>query len=200
MTGTRPWLHQLAQSQHGATAVEFALVVPMLLMVVMGLFDMTYNMYTSSMLRGAIQQAARNATTEFGAENTTALDESISKAVHAIAPQANVQFARKSYIDYADVGKPEDYTDLDDDGRCDNGEPFEDVNGNGVWDKDRGITGNGGARDAVLYTVDVTYPRAFGMIGLLGFSPNVVAQAKSILRNQPYGPSTHQPPQMGHCL
>ena len=43
------------------------------------------------------------------------------------------------------------------------GEPFEDANANGTWDEDRGSDGQGGARDAVLYVVSVSYRRAFGV-------------------------------------
>jgi hypothetical protein len=45
----------------------------------------------------------------------------------------------------------------------------------------------GGARDAVLYTVTVEYPRAFPMMGLLGFSETVTARSRTVLRNQPFG-------------
>ncbi len=46
----------------------------------------------------------------------------------------------------------------------------------------------GGARDAVLYTASASYPRAFPLMKLIGFSPIVTAQVQTVLRNQPYGP------------
>lgn len=70
---------------------------------------------------------------------------------------------------------------------CSEGEPFEDANGNGLWDPDRGIVGQGGARDAVLYTVEVRYPRAFPVSGLIGLDPEFVSRAATVLRNQPFG-------------
>ena len=56
----------------------------------------------------------------------------------------------------------------------------------------------GGARDAVLYDVTVTYPRAFPVMGLLGFSHTVSAQAQTVLRNQHYGPQ-NRPAGVGNC-
>ena len=76
-------------------------------------------------------------------------------------PNATIDIDRRAYVDYSDVNRPEDFTDNNDDGMCDDGEPYEDINNNGMWDQDRGKDDMGGARDAVLYTVTVSYPRAF---------------------------------------
>jgi hypothetical protein len=96
------------------------------------------------------------------------------------------------------VHQPEDFSDVDSDGVCDNGEPFEDVNGNDTWDADRGADGMGGARDAVLYTATLSYPRAFPLMGLLGFDNTVTARARTVLRNQPYG-NQDVTVAIGHC-
>ena len=56
----------------------------------------------------------------------------------------------------------------------------------------------GGARDAVLYTVTVSYPRAFPVMKLLGFSNTVTARARTVLRNQPYGAQNKTAP-IGNC-
>ena len=40
--------------------------------------------------------------------------------------------------------------DINANGTCDSGEAYEDANGNGIWDANRGRIGSGGARDAVL--------------------------------------------------
>ena len=76
---------RLARAEDGATAVEFALIAPVFIMMLMGMFDMGYNMYTDQMLNGAIQQAARNSTLETGAGSATTLDSNVSKAVGAVA-------------------------------------------------------------------------------------------------------------------
>ena len=91
-----------------------------------------------------------------------------------------------------------DFTDTNDDGLCNEGEPFEDINGNGTWDDDRGRADTGSARDAVMYSVTVTYPRAFPVMSLLGFSDTVTAKARTVLRNQPYGPQ-NKPAAVGSC-
>ena len=47
-------LKRLGQDQTGATIVEFALITPALMVVLMGLFDLAYNMYTNEMLNGEV--------------------------------------------------------------------------------------------------------------------------------------------------
>ena len=176
---------RLGRCDAGVTLVEFALVAPMLLMVLMGLFDLGYNMYTTAMLNGSIQDAARDSGIE-GAKTAT-LDASVTRAVTAIVPNATLTFNRKSYSSFSKVGRAEDFTDVNGNGTCDANEPFEDANVNGSWDKDVGLAGQGGARDAVLYTVLVTYPRAFPVASFVGLPNTFTTRATMVLRNQPYG-------------
>lgn len=175
----------LLRDDRGATVVEFALVAPVMLMTLMGLFDMGHAQYTRALLEGAINKAARSATIE--GSNTGTIDTRVETVVRQIAPSATLTFARKTYSDFSDVGMPEDFDDVDKDGSCNNGEPYEDANGNGTYDLDRGKTGNGGARDAVLYTVNVSYKRILPVGRLVGQGDTMTMQVVTVLRNQPYG-------------
>ncbi|WP_137679299.1 TadE/TadG family type IV pilus assembly protein [Aurantiacibacter suaedae] len=176
----------LGRNENGAALVEFALIAPVLVAMLLGLFEIGYNMYTQAQLQGTIQRAARDSSIENAGKGKAAIDERVERAVKLIAPRADVDFSRKSYATFSDVAQAEDFTDVDGNGICDNGEQFEDANGNGVWDEDRGKEGLGGARDVVLYKVTVGYPRAFGISKLFGFSDRVEFEASSVLRNQPY--------------
>lgn len=180
------FLSRLLADQQGTSITEFAMIAPALCMTLFGLFELSHTVYTSTMLEGAIQKAARNSTLEGAAIADGAIDTNVSRAVHRIVPGASIHFARKAYAKFADVSQPEDYNDLNENGICDNGEPFEDANGSGTWDEDRGLNGAGGARDAVLYEVTVSYDRMFPAAAVLGFAPTVTTQASTVLRNQPY--------------
>lgn len=183
MTGL---LGQLRQSREGATVVEFALISPALVLVLMGLFDMGFTLYANVMLQGALQEAARSSTVEGAGNSLAAIDDEVATQVGRVVPGAQFVFSRKAYSNFSDVGTAEDYTDSNANGACDAGEPFEDANGNGSWDRDRGLNGLGGARDAVLYKVSMTYERPLPMASLLGFSDTVSSAATTVLRNQPY--------------
>ncbi|MDE2442629.1 MAG: pilus assembly protein [Betaproteobacteria bacterium] len=188
----------LRVDQSGVTIVEFALITPVLLLTLMGLFDAGYNVYATSMLRGSIQKTARDSTIE-GA-NTAALDANVTTAVQRIVPGATVTFSRKAYATFSWISKAEDYSDVNKNGTCDAGEPFEDSNGNGTWDTDRGQTGNGGARDAVIYTVNVTYPRAFPLAAFMKMSNTVTMSATMVLRNQPYTLPNQYTAKTANCI
>jgi TadE-like protein len=180
-------LLRLGRDSRGVTAVEFALIAPALLTILLGVFDAGYNLYAASVLDGATQKAARDSAIEGAEAKGLAIDDAVRSAVHDVVPSANVIFDRRAYRDYSDIHQPEDFTDVDKDGACDNGEPFEDANGNGVWDADRGADSMGGARDAVLYTVTITYPRAFPLMRFIGIPDTVTTTTRTVLRNQPYG-------------
>lgn len=177
---------RLGRDERGVTAVEFGLVAPVLLMSMFGLFDLGYNVYTASLLEGAIQKVARDSSLEGASGKTATLDAKVTKMVQTIAPQATVSFARSAYAQFSNVKQPEDFTDVDNDGVCNNGESFEDANGNGTWDSDQAAAGSGSARDAVLYQVTVTYPRQFPVMKFLGMGSTFSMQARTILRNQPW--------------
>ena len=189
---------RLRRDARGATAVEFAAIAPALLLVVLGLMDLGYNIYATSLHEGAGHKAGREATIEGAETRGLAIDNGVRAAVGDIAPNAEVSFSRRAYIDFSDVDQPEEFTDTNEDGICNEGEPFEDANANGSWDEDRGSADMGGARDAVLYTVTVSYPRAFPAMRLFGFSDRVTATAHTVLRNQPYGPQ-NQAMAVGNC-
>ena len=194
-------LSALLRDRCGVIAVEFALVAPVLMLMLMGLFDLSYNMYTTQMLQGAIENAARNSSIEGAVGKEAQLDAMVTTAVRAVAPPATLTFTRRAYSSFTKAGRPEDFTDVDSDGVCSKGEPFEDANGNGKWDTDGGKTGFGGARDAVLYTVVVKYQRAFPIAGLIpGQSKTFTLSAATVLRNQPYGQQAAKvAPATGNC-
>ena len=179
-------IERLLRDTRGATVVEFAAIAPCLLMVILGVMDLGYNLYATSLLEGAIQAAARDSTIEGAEGRRVDIDDRVRDVVDDLVFDADVEFDRRAYTDFSDIARPEEFTDSNGDGICNAGEPFEDANGSGAWDDDRGKAGMGGAREAVLYTVTVSYPRAFPVMGLLGFDETVSTKSRTVLRNQPY--------------
>ncbi|HEX7709910.1 MAG TPA: TadE family protein [Sphingomonadaceae bacterium] len=175
--------HALRKDCSGSVLVEFALTAPLWIYLVMSSLDLGQLAYAKSILDGATQDAARNASLETG--DTTAADAMVAKQVRRIAPGATVTTSRVSYYDFADIGRPEKWTDKDRDGECDNSEPYTDENGNGQWDADIGKSGNGGADDVVMYTVTVTYDRLFKMPLSPGVSTRTIS-ATAVRKNQPF--------------
>ncbi|TIX50061.1 TadE/TadG family type IV pilus assembly protein [Alteraurantiacibacter aquimixticola] len=179
-------LRKIRSDETGATVVEFAMVLPILLVMVIGIFDVAMNLYAQSVLQGLMQQAGREFSLEDSRDRQAKVEGYITDQIKLVAPGAQLQFVRDAYFDFSDVGEPETFVDGNSDGECNNGEIFDDYNGNGTFDLDRGESGFGGARDAVLFTSIVTYPRLFPMDGLLGLTDTVTIRASTVLRNQPF--------------
>lgn len=178
---------KLHRDEDGATLVEFGFVAPVLILMVMGIFDMGHSQYTTALMNGAMQKAGRDLTLENAGSQESTIDQLVIDQVsHVVPDNATITLEKLSYFDFEDIGEAEEFTDTNGDGICNDGEPFEDSNGNSQWDNNRGETGIGGARDAVLYTAVVTYPRLFPMYGLAGMPQDVELRASTVLRNQPY--------------
>ncbi len=183
-------LDRLGGHQRGTAVMEFALTAPLFLLVLMGIFDYSWQMYAKQVLQGAVSDAARAATLESSASDQSALDAAVRERVRNVYHDANVTFVRKAYESFDAIGDPENFTDEDGDDSYDSGECFEDVNGNASWDSDRGSTGNGGAEDVVLYTASMNFDRILPVWRMLGQEQYTTLTATTVLRNQPYNAST----------
>jgi hypothetical protein len=183
----RALFRRLHRESSGVTLVEFAFVGPVLILMIMGLFDIAHTQYSSSVLHGAMQKAGRDLTLESALSRQNAIDAAVTAQVQSVMPPGStVVLEKQSHFDFSDVNQPEEFTDQNGDNRCNNNEPYVDNNDNGNWDPDRGKAGIGGARDVVLYTATVTYPRLFPLYGLAGLPQNVTIRASTVLRNQPF--------------
>ncbi len=178
---------RIARDRRGATIIEFALLAPVLLLLLMGLFDLCYRSYAQSVLTGALQAAARKGTLEGNATTSAsqAIDEAVIQQVRPVAPNLTWVSKRLHYRNYDGV-EAEPFDDVNSNNRYDPGECFTDTNGNGLWDADPGTTGQGGANDITVYTVEITYPRLFPLTELMGWSSDQTISASSALKNQPY--------------
>ncbi|HZF42358.1 MAG TPA: TadE/TadG family type IV pilus assembly protein [Sphingomonadaceae bacterium] len=193
----------LRSDRRGAALAEFGLIIPVLLILLMGAFDAGHRLYARSVLQGAVQKAARDAGLENGtaASRQASIDAGVRSQLLNIHKDAAVTIDRRAYRDFANAAAPaETFTDTDNDGVCDGGEPFEDINRNGTRDLDIGILGQGGAEDAVVYTVRMRYTSVTPVSAIVGINNQVDMTAQTVLRNQPYNDqSPALSPLVGNC-
>jgi Flp pilus assembly protein TadG len=175
----------LARDERGATLVEFAIVAPVMLLLLFGLFELSYRIYLQSVLTGAMQRAGRAAALETGGSTAEVVNNKVMEQIRPVATNATFTSTRKAYYDYKSIA-PEPFTDTNNNGARDAGECYSDVNANGSWDQDPGRDGLGGANDSIVYTMKVTYPRIFPLTGWIGGNADQVITASTILKNQPY--------------
>lgn len=183
-------LARLRADQRGATIIEFAIVAPVMCLLLVGAFDTAHTLYARAVLQGILQKTARDSTIEDSADVAVqaVIDDKVRKQVRAIANNSTITFTRRYYRTFskAYAAQAEAYTDTNHNGTCDNGEPYTDANNNTVWDKDGGDSGQGGAKDRTVYTVTVSYPRFFPLWKWVGGSSTTKLTASTVLENQPY--------------
>jgi hypothetical protein len=161
--------------------------------LLLGVLDLGYRSYVTSIIQGALHEAARMATV--GGVPLTTIQTHVQNRLQRFSNNATINVTTRSYADFTGVGIPETITsDTAPVGTYNQGDCFEDYNGNGHYDLDRGRSGLGGAEDVVYFEVTMTYPHIVPLGRFLGWSNNVTITQNTLLRNQPYaGRSTGVP-------
>lgn len=195
------------RDERGTTILEFGLIAPSLIVMLMGALDFGHTLYMQSVLQGAVQKASRDGTLQqtAGTDETirNTIDTIVRNQVKTLHRQAAVTITRRFYRTFSDAAAAaaEAFTDTDHDGLCNHGEPFDDRNSNGVRDTDGADSvDRAGARDNVVYTVSISYPRMFPIDKLIGGNGTTKLTATTVLANQPFGTqASYGAPTTGHC-
>jgi len=175
----------LGRDSKGATIVEFALILPVMCMMILGTLDLGYRAYVASIVQGALHDAARMATV--GGVTTAQIQTFVQNRLQSFSRNATITTTARSYSDYSGVKVAETITnDTVPLGTYNTGDCFEDSNGNGSYDTDRGRSGTGGSEDVVYFEVTMTYPHIVPVGKLFGWSGNITTTQNTVLRNQPY--------------
>lgn len=197
----RALLRRLRRDRRGVTIVEFAIVTPVMMLLILGLGELLYQVYAQSVLNGELQKAGRDSGIEGGATSTATIDGRVITRMTPLMKNLTQNCAagsyatpvwcstRKSYDSFTEVA-PEPFTDGNGNGIRDAGECFTDMNDNGTWDADPGANGQGGASAVTLYTMTITYPRMFPVARLFGWSNQQTITSNTLLKNQPYASQT----------
>lgn len=195
MTPLAASLCKLARDSRGVTLVEFAFVAPVLLLMLIGGFDLAHQSYVRSVMQGALNDAARRAAVEdpeFGSEGDTVeerVEAMVSDRLASLAPGATITVTQENYFDFSGIGNPEKLmTDKNKNGKYDavDKDCFADLNENGEYDTDTGRDGVGGANDVVFYQATLTMPRLVPLHAFLRVSDSYNLAAETAIRNQPY--------------
>lgn len=197
-------LRRLWRCQSGVEMIEFALVSPVLFAFVLGCLEVSMALYSQVDVEGAMRVASRwgitgQATDRDG--NPVVREQYIRDIIASnISRRIDMDTATLTLCEYGsftDVRQPEPFTDTNENGTRDDGEPYDDLNGNTEWDEDRGTTGAGAAGSVVLYKFDYDWPLLTGMISsVFGKDGKLRMSASIVARNEPFRgttPSEGQP-------
>jgi Flp pilus assembly protein TadG len=184
---------KLRRREEGTTLVEFAMIAPVLFLLITGFMELAYVLFARSTLESAVMAAARSArVADCPAENAKVVEKMIQDRMTVISSadgQAAVVTVESYGQNFGDVGNPEPFDDANGNNERDAGESYTDVNGNGQWDKDMGATGAFGqfgevVRFTASYNVTSLVPFVAAQINEgKNFYP---IQAVTVVRNEPF--------------
>lgn len=183
-------MRSLWRAEQGATALEFALVSPVLFLLVMGTVETALIYTAQNLLESATFSASRLGKT--GRVNNASTQQQtirveLERVAGALLDPKRIQITSFSYKDFNEVGQPEPFVDANNNKKRDNGENYTDINNNGQYDEDRGSTGYGKATEIVVYQVrypwDLFTPL---MAEFIGEDGTITLTSRAVVKNEPY--------------
>lgn len=188
-------LRRLAADTAGVSVVEFGLMIIPFTLVMVGLVDLSYQMYVHSVLQGAANDAARivsvespNIGTSGSLENRVKqLIQSRMRAIDMSGATYNV--TADTYYRYSNHGRPERLTyDKNSNGVYNAADDcFLDSNPNGTFDTSvSSRSGVGGADDVVQFKINLQMPRLIPIGRLWGDTNNLNMNVTTAVKRQPF--------------
>jgi Flp pilus assembly protein TadG len=183
-------LSRFLRCRKGVSALEFAFIAPAILLTLTGIIDLMMVMFVSALMEGGLRDGARLGRTGFQPVGTTreeAILQKIADATLGLIDMNQAQVTTLEYNSFAAIGQPEDFTDTNANSQYDVGEPWVDVNGNGVWDADQGTPGAGGSSSIVLYKITYDWTLLTPLLPrILPNGDRISLQASVAVRNEPW--------------
>lgn len=174
----------------GVAALEFAMILPVVLLMTIGMIEIALMMLTQNIMESATFSASRTGKTGYIAGDMTreeTIIQALNDAADGLLNTDLVQINTQSYNTFGDVGSPEPFVDANGNGTHDDGENYTDVNGNGSYDTDMGSVGEGEAGEVVVYTV--TYPWHVTtpiLNSFMGENGVFNLTARTVVKNEPF--------------
>jgi hypothetical protein len=184
-------IRRFARCQRGTTAMEFAFVVPILLFFTVGILEFSIMFMAQNVLENATNSASREGKTGHIGSGMTREEYMLSliqSRINRLMDIEQITLDTKVYRSLEDVGRPEPYTDANNNGHYDTGESYTDSNHNGHWDADMGVEGLGNAGEVVVYTVTYPWQTLTPFLGnVLGSDGIITLNSRILVKNEPYG-------------
>lgn len=183
-------LRRFWRADEGVSAIEFAVIAPILLLLIFGIVEFATIMLLANIMENATSISSRLGKTGYSASGKsredTIRDSVIARAGNLIKPSQLV-ITSKYYEQFDQIGDAEPWNDANHNGIAEAGE-YNDINGNGHWDSDMGLAGYGDAEDIVVYSIrypwHVMTPIMRELIGDENGDFPITAHA--VVKNEPY--------------
>lgn len=188
-------LRRIVREKDGVSVVEFGLMIIPFTLVLVGLLDISHQMYVHSVLQGAANDAARIISVESPKIGTSGtLENRVKQLVEARMQDIDLAGATytvkaDTYYRYASHGKAERLTyDKDGDGSYDAADDcWLDTNPNTTFDANvSSRSGVGSADDVVQLTIGLSMPRLIPIGRLYGDTNTLNMNVTTAIKRQPF--------------
>lgn len=178
----------LLGNNEGIAALEFALIAPTFILIIMGVIEFSLIMFTQATIESATSNTARMGKTGYTAPGVTRqqmLIDNVAERTAGLLDPANISVTMTTYSSFDNVNDPEPYLDDNGNGFFDPGETYTDINGNGQWDQDMGAAGAGAANEIVVYTVSYPWPITTPIVSAI-IGDTFPINGRMVVKNEPW--------------
>lgn len=189
ITPCKKFLRRLRRDNDGVTAVEFAFIAPVLIVMLMGTIEISMMMFAQNVMENATFQASRTGKTGFVAASQTqeqTIRAKLDEMGGSLLDPTRLSITSESYSSFGTVDQPEPFIDANANGVRDSGENYTDVNGNGQYDMDQGAANYGGTGDVVIYTVTYPWQIFTPIVGTFLGQDSFTLTSRTVIKNEPY--------------
>jgi hypothetical protein len=182
-------LRSVLACQQGIAALEFAFVVPVFALILMGIIEFSLIMFTSAVMESATNNTARLGKTGYTEADMTREEliiNNIKERTTGLLNPNQITLHSEVYATFPEVGQPEPCISPASP-PCSGaaGTHYVDVNGNGQWDADMAAAGHGAAGDVVVYTA--SYPWHIFTPGIALIVGNTFTiSSRTVVKNEPF--------------
>lgn len=183
-------LRRFWRANEGVSAIEFAIVVPVLLLLIFGIVEFATIMLVANIMENATSISSRLGKTGYTASGQSRSDTiraSVIARAGGLVDSNKLTITSKFYKQFDQINNAEPWNDANGNGLAEVGE-YTDINGNGQYDSDMGLAGFGNAEDIVVYTVNYPWsimtPIMREIIG--NGNGEFPITARAVVKNEPY--------------
>lgn len=190
MAHRNQFLRRLWRASDGVSAIEFAVIAPVLLLLIFGIVEFATIMLVANIMENATSISSRLGKTGYvagGKSRSDTIRDSVIARAGGLIDAGKLTITSKYYEQFDQIGDAEPWNDANHNGLAEVGE-YTDINGNGQYDADMGLAGFGDAEDIVVYTIrypwGIMTPIMREIVGDAQGEFPITAHA--VVKNEPY--------------
>ena len=186
----RATLKEFVTGDRGAALVEFAFAGPIIITMLMGIIEVSMVVFMNLMVEAGVRDASRFGLTGAEIEGYTREEyivELVNERTMGLLNITSENIDVRVYETFAEIQEAEPFVDANTNGDYDEGEIFNDLNGNEIWDGDPGTPGAGSSDDIVVYRVSANWAILTSYLAdLLGDDGLFTITSSIAVRNEPW--------------